>query len=95
MFVIGETTGIVHGGKLALPKQYHLSKIKIIGCWKNKNSLYLSDNVKSLQYATGKRKCFWVNLDSNVCITLPMEYENMDVKIKGAITTIELIFTNI
>lgn len=92
MFVFGEATSIVENGKLLLPKQYHLKNFQIIGSWKNKKTMYLSDNINSLHYISGNSKCFRVTSDRTGYISLPRVYEGAIVEIKGCITAIELKF---
>ncbi len=93
MFVIGETRGKVINGKLSLPKEYHLKKRDILAKWKGDNKLYLSDSVKSLQFATGSYSpAFTIHVDSEDRIEVPTHFENADVRIEGCISTIEISF---
>ena len=93
MFVTGEINGCVKNGKLALPKEFHLRKKRVIGKWRDEFTLYLSDNNKSLNFAAGNNNgCFLINLDSDDRIEIPEKYENYNVEIKGCISTVELVF---
>lgn len=93
MFLIGETTGNVINGKLTLPKEYHLKRYNIIGKWKGKDRLYLSDSEKSLNFIAGKEPLsFQVKIDTEHRIDLSKEYEGAFVEIKGRISTVEIIF---
>ncbi len=93
MFLIGETTGRVVNGKLELPKEYHLKKYDILGKWKGKDRLYLSDSEKSLNFIAGRESLsFQVKIDAENRIDLPREYEDVHVEIKGRISTVEIIF---
>ncbi|MHB8127801.1 MAG: hypothetical protein ACYDEX_02195 [Mobilitalea sp.] len=93
MFVFGETKEKVVDGKLALPKEYHLKKRNLVGKWRDEQTLYLSDNEKSLNRIAGKRnESFIVYLDMGEKISIPDKYENFIVEIKGCITAIELVF---
>ena len=96
MFAIGETSGKVIHGKLALPKEFQLKKKKIIAKWRDGCTLYLSDNDKSLNYIAGKENVsFIINLDWDDKLSVPEEYEDYSVEIKGCISTIELTFKKI
>lgn len=93
MFLIGEAIGKVNHGKLILPKEFHLKKSKLLGKWKNDNTLYISDNDKSLNYAAGKENIIiQIYVDSDDKISLPAHYEDNTVFIKGCITVVELNF---
>lgn len=93
MFLIGESTETVKNGKISLPKEYHLKRYTIYGKWKGKDTLYLSDSEKSLNFATGRDTLsFLVKIDSDDRIEVAKEYENNKVDIKGCITTVELTF---
>ena len=54
MFLLGESTETVKNGKISLPKEYHLKRYTIYGKWKGKDTLYLSDSEKSLNFADRK-----------------------------------------
>jgi hypothetical protein len=93
MFVIGTSTASVRNGKLVLPPAYHLKRKRILGKWKDKNTLYLSDSSKSLKYAAGSTtQEFEIDVDTEDRISLPVGYESANVEIVGCITTIELKF---
>ncbi len=93
MFVFGETREKVIDGKVALPKEFHLRNSSLVGKWVNQNTLYLSDNNGSLNFATGTRRAgFVVERIGDDKILVPLRYDNTNVIIKGCITTIELVF---
>ena len=93
MFVIGKSIASVDKGKLMLPQAYHLNSKRILGKWKNKKTLYLSDSYNSLNYVVGNRTAiFELGVDTVHKISLPMEYENSEVEIIGCVSTIELNF---
>ncbi|NLJ89366.1 MAG: hypothetical protein GX323_00585 [Clostridiales bacterium] len=93
MFLIGETTEKVKNGKVSLPKEYHLRRYTIYGKWKGKNTLFLSDSKKALNFAAGRDTLsFLVKVDSDDRIEVPKEYEDCRVDIKGRISTVELTF---
>ena len=95
MFLIGETEETVKNGKVSLPRQWNLKRHTILGKWKGKNTLYLSDSEKSLNFAAGRYTLSYsVKIDSENRIEVPKEYENFKVKILGCITTVQLTFTN-
>ncbi len=95
MFAIGKSDAIVINGRLILPSAYHLKTKRILGKWKDKKTLYLSDSGDSLNYAAGEEANeFEIAVDSENRISLPKEYENSSVEIVGCITTIELNFKN-
>ena len=94
MFVFGETIEKVIYGKVALPKEFHLKDKKLMGKWKNDDTLYISDNDGSLNSAAGKgRARFMICMSFDEKLTVPDKYENHHVLIKGCISTIELTFT--
>ncbi|NLZ80580.1 MAG: hypothetical protein GX913_02050 [Clostridiales bacterium] len=91
MFVIGQARGKILNRKLVLPKEYHLKKKNILGIWKDKKTLYLSDSAKSLRFVSGDDTlAFNVYVDSEDRIDLPSIYENSIAEINGCITTIEI-----
>lgn len=95
MFLIGETTGKVLNGKLALPKEYHLRRYIILGKWKGGNKLYLSDSENALNFIAGRDTLsYQVKIDSEDRIEVPKEYENAKAEIRGCISTVEITFRN-
>lgn len=93
MFVIGHSTATVINSKLELPASYHLKRKCILAKWKDKNTLYLSDSDKSLNYVVGKDvELLNINVDTEDQIVVPKEYDNLQVEIQGCISTIEIVF---
>ncbi|SHJ64921.1 hypothetical protein SAMN02745136_00655 [Anaerocolumna jejuensis DSM 15929] len=93
MFVVGEMKSEVYNGKVTLPKEYQLKKKKIVGKWKDRNTLYLSDSQSALNYTAGKEgTVFDAVIDTNERLRVPPEYEKGRVKIKGCISTVRLLF---
>lgn len=93
MFAIGETTATVANGRVTLPTAYRLKRKRVLGKWKDENTLYLSDSDKSLNYIAGKEPVlFEVEVDADDRINISRSYENSLVKIQGCISTIELVF---
>ncbi len=93
MFLIGETTEKVKNGKVPLPKEYHLKRYTIYGKWKGKNTLFLSDSKKALNFAAGRDTLsYLIKIDSDDRVEVPKEYENCKVDIRGRISTLELTF---
>lgn len=96
MFVIGEAKGKVMNGRLSLPREYHLRKRKLLGKWKDENTLYISEDDHSLNYAVDKDALYFtVIIDSEDRIAVPEQYENNKVVIRGCISVIELQFNQI
>lgn len=93
MFVIGEIAETVHGGRLQLPKEYHLGQKDLFCRWKNKDILILSDAESSLNFVAGRNNLLYnIKVDKESRIGIPYEYEGRQARIIGNITTIEVNF---
>lgn len=93
MFAIGEMKSEVNKGKVILPKEYQLKKKNILGKWKDKSTLYLSESKGALNFAAGiEGAVFEADIDKSERLRVPSEYEKVTVQIRGCISTIELLF---
>ncbi|MDF2872570.1 MAG: hypothetical protein K0R05_4145 [Anaerocolumna sp.] len=93
MFAIGEIKSEVNKRKVTLPKEYRLKKKNILGKWKDKSTLYLSESKGALNFAAGiGGAVFEADIGNSEQLQLPPEYDKATVQIRGCISTIELIF---
>ncbi len=91
MFAIGEIRKTVQKGKIDMPVEYKLRHKKIYGIWAGEEVLYLSDEVPALK-AKHKGMVYEPHIDSNNCLHIPSSYNNRQVRIRGMISTIQILF---
>lgn len=93
MFAIGQAKIEVDFSKLELPKEYRLTKKKILGVWTGERTLYLSDEAEALKLKAGKNgELFEPNIDSSSRIHVPSSFHKKKATIKGCISTIKIEF---
>lgn len=92
MFLIGETSCIISGGRIQLPKAYHLKKKDLLCKWKNERTLLLSDNEGALKLASGiSEPVEAIHVDSESRIFIGPEFNTHKAVIKGNISVIEIL----
>lgn len=95
MFLVGEARAKVCHGKVQMPKEFHLREKKLIGKWKNEDTLIISDNKGSISFATGREHTYFkISVDAESRLSVSPEYEGADAIIRGNVSTIEVTLKN-
>jgi hypothetical protein len=96
MFLFGQGQGLVRKGRLMLPKEFHLKHKQLFYCWKDENTLYLSDSKGALHYAASREiGTGTIKVDAKDRIDKLERFENNRATILGNLTTVEIRFENL
>ena len=91
MFLVGETDGTVHSGKLALPTEYRLKKKSLLIMWKDDRTCYLGETRGALKFAAGvESPITMVEIDSENRLPIGSLKDGTRVHIAGCVSTLEL-----